>query len=170
MANSKCYYYFVEGQNEKKMIEILKTSFKYIVAGRVEVFNVIQEKLTKLRIMSLKPNTTVILVFDTDVMKTSTLLENIAFLNKEPNVKEVFCITQVKNLEDELIRSCKIRQIKELTGSKTNREFKRDMIKDNNFETKLKKFEFDFEVFWNSEDENFNIVKNDSSKIKKKSL
>ena len=45
----------------------------------------------------------------------------------------------MKNLEDELIRSCDIRQIKELTGSKSNKDFKRDVIKDNSFHKKLLK-------------------------------
>ncbi len=45
-------------------------------------------------------------------------------------VKEVICITQVKNLEDELLRSCDVKQIKELTGSKSNSNYKRDMLND----------------------------------------
>ena len=72
--------------------------------------------------MSLKMGTSVVLVFDTDTGNIDILRENIQFLRKEQNIKEVICITQVKNLEDELIRSCDIRQIKELTGSKSNKE------------------------------------------------
>lgn len=100
----------------------------------MDVFNVIQQKLTKLRLMSLKPDTIVILIFDTDNGESATLLENIKFLKQNTNVKDVLCITQVKNLEDELIRSCDIKQIKELTGSKSNKDYKRDLIKDNTFD------------------------------------
>ena len=44
-------------------------------------------------------------------------------------MSDVICITQVHNLEDELKRSCNIRQIKDLLGSKSNSEFKHDLIK-----------------------------------------
>ena len=116
--------------------------------------------------MSLKADTIVILVFDTDVGETDTLLENIKTLKKAQNVKDVFCITQVKNLEDELIRSCDIKQIKDLTGSKSNGDFKRDMLKDNTFDQKLQRHHFDFDIFWSSVDKNFRNVENDAAKVK----
>lgn len=166
MGKCRYYHYFVEGQDEEKIVKVLKTDLRCIVPGKVQVFNVIQQKLTKLRLMSLKPDTTVVLIFDTDKGKSSTLLENIKFLKKEVNVKDVLCITQVKNLEDELIRSCDIKQIKELTGSKSNKDYKRDIIKDNIFDQKLKKHKFDFELFWNSIDEDFKDIGNDAKKIK----
>lgn len=166
MGKSKYYHYFVEGQDEEKLLKVLKTDLRYIIPGKVQVFNVIEQKLTKLRLMSLKPDTTVILIFDTDTGKTSTLFENIAFLKKQPYVREVLCIMQVKNLEDELVRSCAVRQIKELTGSRTNAEYKHDMIKDSNFGKKLIKYQFDFQRFWNSVDEEFSAVRNDAAQIK----
>lgn len=39
------YHYFVEGNTEKRMVEILKTELQCIVPGRVQVFNVIQNEL-----------------------------------------------------------------------------------------------------------------------------
>lgn len=116
--------------------------------------------------MSLKPDTIVILIFDTDNGESATLLENIKFLKQNTNVKDVLCITQVKNLEDELIRSCDIKQIKELTGSKSNKDYKRDLIKDNTFDQKLKKHKFDFGLFWSSVDVDFKDIRNDAIKIK----
>lgn len=166
MANSKYYYYFVEGQDEEKLVSVLKTDLKYIISGKVQVFNVIEQKLTKLRIMSLKPNTIVILIFDTDSGNSEILLENIKLLQKETNVKEVICITQVKNLEQELIRSCNIKEIKELTNSKSNKDFKRDLIKDTQLGKKLLNHKFDFDIFWASEDKKFQNVKNEAYKIK----
>lgn len=127
MRKNKYYQYFVEGDDEEKLIKVLKTDMQLIVPGKVQKFNVVEQKLTKLRLMSLKSGTTVVLVFDTDTGKSSVLKENIAFLEKESAVAEVLCITQVKNLEDELKRSCNIKQIKELTGSKSNSDFKRDL-------------------------------------------
>ena len=166
MANSKYYYYFVEGQDEEKLVSVLKTDLKYIISGKVQVFNVIEQKLTKLRIMSLKPNTIVILIFDTDSGNSEILLENIKLLQKETNVKEVICITQVKNLEQELIRSCNIKEIKELTNSKSNKDFKRDLIKVTQLGKKLLNHKFDFDIFWASEDKKFQNVKNEAYKIK----
>lgn len=160
------YHYFVEGEDDAKVINILKTDLRLIIPGKVQIFNVMQEKITNPRLMSLKADTIVILVFDTDVGETTTLLDNIKILKKAPNVKDVYCITQVKKLEDELIRSCDIKQIKDLTGSRSNGDFKRDMLKDNAFAQKLKKHHFDFNIFWNSIDKNFCNVDNDAAKVK----
>lgn len=166
MGKCKYYHYFVEGENEEKIVQILKTELQLIVPGKVQVFNVIDQKLTKMRLMSLKACTTVILVFDTDTGNTSTLIENINFLKKQAAVKEVICITQVKNLEDELIRSCDVKQIKELTGSKSNSNYKRDMLNDSNFAKKLQKHKFDMGKFWSTVDEIYKDIGNDAYKIK----
>lgn len=166
MGKCKYYHYFVEGQDEEKIVKVLKTDLQCIVPGKVQVFNVVQQKLTKLRLMSLKPETTVILIFDTDAGNPSILLDNIKFLKSNCNVKDVLCIMQVKNLEDELIRSCDIKQIKELTGSKSNKEYKHDLIKDSNFNRKLIKHNFNLELFWNSVDETFGNIQNDAEKVK----
>ena len=119
MRQSKYFHYFVEGDDEEKIIDTLKTEMQLIIPGKVEVFNVVERELTRLRLISLKKGTTVVLVFDIDTGKIDTLLKNIAILKRESAVSNVLCITQVQNLEDELIRSCDIRQIKELTGSKS---------------------------------------------------
>lgn len=167
MGENRYYHYFVEGENEEKIVRILKTDMRLIAPGKVEIFNVVERKLTKLRLMSLKKNTTVVLVFDTDTNQTATLWENIDFLNKDSSVKEVLCITQVQNLEDELKRSCNITHIKELTGSRTDSEFKHDMLKDSQFAKKLKIHKFDFEKFWNTAAKNnFSGIQNDAEKIK----
>lgn len=162
----KYYHYFVEGEDEEKIVKTLKTDLQMIAPGKIQKFNVIQEKLTKYRLLTLKKGTIVVLVFDTDTGNISTLLENIEFLKKENTVKEVLCITQVKNLEDELIRSCDIRQIRELTGSKSNKDFKRDVIRDNSLHKKLLKHKFDFEKFWTSADAAYKCINNDADRIK----
>ena len=161
---NRYYHYFVEGEDEEKIVKSLKTDLQLIVPGKIQKFNVIQQKLSKL--MSLKKGTIVVLVFDTDTGNTSILLENIKFLKGESTVKEVLCITQVKNLEDELIRSCDIKQIKELTGSKSNKDFKRDVIKDNSFHKKLLKHNFNFQKFWISSDAAYKCINNDAERIK----
>ena len=99
MMSGITYQYYVEGQDEKKLVDTLKSN-GYIVSGKVEVFNVLQEPFTLLRIRPLKQNTVVILIFDTDVEMVEVLIENIKFLKRQKNVKEIWCVTQVKNLED----------------------------------------------------------------------
>lgn len=79
----KYYHYFVEGENEEKIIQVLKSDLRMIEPGKVQKFNVIEQKLTKLRLMSLKPGTNVILVFDTDTGNAETLQKNIEFLQDQ---------------------------------------------------------------------------------------
>ena len=160
------YHYFVEGEDDRKVVNTLKTDLQWIKPGKVQVFNVIEEELTSLITRTLKPGTIVVLVFDTYTGKKNTLLKNIRFLQKDSNVKQVLCIMQVKNLEDEFLRSCAISQIKELTGSKSNSDYKRDLLRQSNLADKLKKHQFQFEKFWNSSDKVYESICNDSAQIK----
>ena len=160
------YHYFVEGEDDRKVVNTLKTDLQWIKPGKVQVFNVIEEELTSLITRTLKPGTIVVLVFDTDTGKKNTLLKNIRFLQKDSNVKQVLCIMQVKNLEDEFLRSCAISQIKELTGSKSNSDYKRDLLRQSNLADKIKKHQFQFEKFWNSSDKVYESICNDSAQIK----
>ena len=160
------YHYFVEGEDDRKVVNTLKTDLQWIKPGKVQVFNVIEEELTSLITRTLKPGTIVVLVFDTDTGKKNTLLKNIRFLQKDSNVKQVLCIMQVKNLEDEFLRSCAISQIKELTGSKSNSDYKRDLLRQSNLADKLKKHQFQLEKFWNSSDKVYESICNDSAQIK----
>lgn len=160
------YHYFVEGEDDRKVVNTLKTDLQWIKPGKVQVFNVIEEELTSLITRTLKPGTIVVLVFDTDTGKKNTLLKNIRFLQKDSNVKQVLCIMQVKNLEDEFLRSCAMSQIKELTGSKSNSDYKRDLLRQSNLADKLKKHQFQFEKFWNSSDKVYESICNDSAQIK----
>ncbi len=168
MGKYRYYQYFVEGECEEKVIKTLKSDMQLIVPGKVQKFNVVQNKLTEQRLMQLKPGTAVVLVFDTDTLNSKILEENIEILQKEQSVKAVLCITQVKNLEDEFVRSCDIKQIRDLTGSKTNEEFKHDMQKVNNFDVKLTQHKFDFNKFWAMEAGGvFSGIKNSAGSIKK---
>lgn len=47
------YHFFVEGEGERAIINTLKTDFQCIQAGKVDVFNVIQNKLNKNILMKL---------------------------------------------------------------------------------------------------------------------
>ena len=92
MGNRKYYHYFVEGANEEKILNVLKTDLRLIQPGKVQIFNVVEQEFTKPRFMSIKNGTVVVLVFDTDTGKISTLLSNIKFLKKIHSIVEVICI------------------------------------------------------------------------------
>ena len=144
------YYvqYYVEGENEEKLLAVLKTDMQLIVPGKISKFNVVQNKMNTARLMNLRQDTTVVLVFDTDTDNIDILLENIRILKGSPLVRSIICVTQVRNLEDELIRSTDIRYIRELTGSKNDSEYKRDMIKVSNLASLLERHGFKIENFW----------------------
>ena len=68
---------------------------------------------------TLERETTVVLVFDTDVEKVNILDENIKIIKNSNNVRDIICIPQIKNLEDELIYSTNITKIIDLLESKS---------------------------------------------------
>lgn len=139
MAKNKNYQYYVEGEDEKCIINTLKAELGCIVPGKVEKFNVVQNEFTVGRLRTLKMGTVVVLVFDTDTDNSIILQKNITFLKKQSAVKEVVCIPQIYSLEDELLRSCQIKKIEELTKSKSKKDFKGDLIKCCNLAERLKK-------------------------------
>ena len=161
------YQYYVEGEDEKNLLNVLKREFQCIESGRVDKFNAIQERFTVLRIRPLRQNTVVVLVYDTDVAKTDILRQNIDFLKDQSAIKKVLCVPQVKNLEEELLRSCQIRKIEELTGSCTKKDYKREFIQCTNLGARLKQYGFDIANFWSSiPAEPFHVFGNDSAGIK----
>ena len=72
--------YFVEGEDDKKMIDTLKTQMGLIKPGKVQVLNVVTEEITDLRLRALSPGTTVVLVFDVDAGNVDILGRNIKSL------------------------------------------------------------------------------------------
>ena len=71
------YQYFVEGDDEKRLIEVLKTDMRLIQPGKIQVVNVVQERLTDLKLRVLSEDTILIFVFDTDTGNIDILNENI---------------------------------------------------------------------------------------------
>lgn len=83
-------------------------------------------------------------------------------------LKMFICIPQVKNLEDELIYSTKIKKIKDLLESKSDDYFKRDFMRCNNLIKKLEEKEFKISKLWSRNAVDiYEKYKNDSEKIKK---
>ena len=165
MTNANVQYY-VEGEDERKLINVLKTDLQMIIPGKVDVFNAICQNITKARLISMKPKTIVVLVFDTDVGNKDILLRNIDAFKKCKNVIDVILIPQNKNLEDELVRSCNIKEAKELLGSQGKHKFKSDFIKASNLPSKLKEKGFNIKKLWGSDGTgSFMGIKNGSNKI-----
>ena len=168
MSKNAIYRYFVEGESEQVLINTLKTELGLIVPGKVEILNVVQKKINKNWLRTMKPRTTVILVYDTDIEKADTLEKNIELLKQCAAVKEVWCIPQVKNLEEELVRACNIKNVKELTGTKTIQDHKKAFINSSNQSHMLKRNGFDIKKLWSKVPDNaFAQFGNDSEKIKK---
>ncbi len=162
------YQYYVEGEDEKRFLEVLKTDMRLIVPGKIQVVNVVEESLSDLRLRILTKGTILVFVFDTDTRNFSILNSNIIKAKNSSNIKDVYCVTQVKNFEDELVRSTNLTKIEDFTRSQSKKNFKRDFIRDKNIKQKLYNYEFDFEKLWiKTPPKPFDTIVNCSSKIKK---
>lgn len=140
--------YYVEGEDEEKLINTLKTDFGAIRPGKVQKLNVVECELTNARLMTLCPGTMAVLVFDTDTGHADILNRNLERLKRCSAVSEIVTIPQVPNLEQELVRSCDIKRAVELLGSKSKKEFKADLIRVTNLANKLREHHFDINQFW----------------------
>ena len=60
------YIYYVEGQNEKKLVDVLKSEFQWIANGKVFVHNVLTRPIPRASLRQIKNNTIAIFLFDTD--------------------------------------------------------------------------------------------------------
>lgn len=164
---SKNIIYYVEGEDEQKLIETLKTGLRVIKPGKVQKLNVMQKLITPARLRTLKPQTMVVLVFDTDTKTLDVLKKNIEILESCTAISEIITIPQVHNLEEELVRSCNIRKITELLNSKSNTEFKSDFIHVSNLDQKLSEHGFNINILWSKQPESpYDKIHNQSEKIK----
>lgn len=161
---SKFVQYYVEGENEERLIQVLKNELRVIRPGKVQKLNVMQDPLSDARLMTLKSGTMAVLIFDTDIGYTAMLGENLERLRKCPAVTEIVTIPQVPNLEGELVRSCDIKQITDLLGSKSKAEFKTDWLRTKNLAAKLKEHRFDIGQFWRQQPP-YQHIANESRKI-----
>ena len=167
--NTGLFQYYVEGENEKKLINVLKTNMRLITPGKVETLNVTQEKLSDMKLRTLKFGTILVFVFDTDVGQPTILNENIIKAKNSSNIKDVYCIPQVKNLEDELVRTMELKDIKELLNSNSSKDYKRDMLreKDENLKSKFESHNFDIQKLWaKNPGIPYDMIPNNSDKIK----
>ena len=167
MMKNAIIQYYVEGENEKKIVSVLKSDLGYIKPGKVQILNVTQSQITKAHLRTLKKGTIVVLIFDTDTGQINILNQNIKVLKSCNSVSKVITIPQVPNLEGELVRSCNIKSALELLNSKSKKDFKSEMIHTTNLDVKLKKHEFKLSKFWNKDPEKpYNHLKNGAEEIK----
>ena len=166
---TKYIQYYVEGPDDKKVIDTFKTKMRIVKPGKVDVLNVVTERITDLRLRNLSPGTMVVLVFDVDAGSRDILNANIQKLENCQAVTEVVTIPQVPKLEIELVRSCNIRQIKELLNSRSNDDFKRDVMRVTNLDTKLREHQFDIDHFWSATPTPpYQDIPNQAAKVKMK--
>ena len=92
-------HYFVEGENERKLIETIKN--KYLYSGKIKIINTIQNKVPNSILRTLERETVVVLIFDTDVEKIDVLDENIK--NDFNNCKNL-----MKKLEEKKFKISKL--------------------------------------------------------------
>ncbi len=164
---SKFIQYYVEGEDEERLLHVLKADLQVIRPGKVQKLNVVECELTNARLMTLRPGTMIVLVFDTDTGYIDVLNKNLEKLKNCSSVSEIVTIPQVPNLEGELMRSCCIKNVTELTGSKSRKDFKADFIRTKNLAGKLTEHQFDIRQFWCRQPENpYHNIVNQAEKIK----
>lgn len=107
---AKPIHYYVEGECEEKLINALKVGRdNKIAAGKVEVFNIIQSPLSRMRAAMLRRGTIVILVYDTDVLKTDILKRNVKIL-KESGASAIYHVQSLQNFEDEIVYATSLQE------------------------------------------------------------
>ena len=159
--------YFVEGECEKKLLNALKASPNLILPGKVRVFNVIQDVLTGSHLYSIKEGY-VVFVFDSDVKTVEKLKQNIEKVRKYCPQKTVtlLFLVQLKKLEDELVRATDVNKIEELTGSRSEKDFKSDFLALKDLRLVLNKHGFKIEKLWTQPvPEPFNFVEQGTERI-----
>ena len=77
---SKYVQYYVEGKDEKRLIDVLKTELGVIRPGKVLTLNPVAEEITQLQLRTLQTGTMAVLVFDTDAGNVEILKNNIKTL------------------------------------------------------------------------------------------
>ena len=146
--SSTIIHYLVEGQNEQKVVNTLKNELQLIRPGKVSVLNVVEHQISDAFLLTIQQGTIIVLLFDMDTEQTAILKSNLGKLKGCPRVKEIVTIPQANNLEDELKRSCNLKNIQDLLNSHSKADFKRDLIKVTNLGAKLKQHNFNINLLW----------------------
>ncbi len=158
--------YFVEGESEENLVETLKKQ-DMIIVGKVHKINVTQKQIKTSKIRTIRQNSIVVFVFDVDRGGKDKLIQNVNAISKYCKPKDIVLITQVNNLEDELVRSCNIKRAEEFFNSRNLKEFKKNFKNSRNLYLELDKKGFDFTKMWVTKPKNeFSDIDNNGIKIK----
>lgn len=162
-------FYFVEGKCEVALLQALKESPEKIIPGKIKEFNLIQKIIPKSILISIRPETKVVFVFDTDVPVTQQLRNNINQVKKFCPKVEIVFLPQVKNLEDELERCTDVSRVSDLTQSASKKDFKRDFCAKKNCRAILDRHNLDVSKLWMTTPPNeFSFISSNGDKIKVK--
>lgn len=121
--------YFVEGFCEKQLVEALKLPPAKLIPGKVVVFNPIQKRLPMSQLLTIRPNSIVVFVYDTDVQEVDILRDNILLIRKYCERVRLVHLMQVPNIEGELVRCTDVKSVLLLTKSRANNDFKSDFCR-----------------------------------------
>ena len=151
------YYYFVEGECEKVLLKAfmhVEDSEYYICPGKIEVLNVICDKISPAKARTLKKGSKVVFVFDIDIKKTDLLENNIDTIVKYSSIdySDILLVQSCKTLEDEIVYACKdIYDINKLLGTTSKEDFKKKLIKHKDIVSRLKNVGFQLDKMWSRE-------------------
>lgn len=140
--------YFVEGDCEKKLIDDLKR-VSILPPGKTVVFNVLTKVISKSRLMDIHSGSIVILVFDTDGEQDISILKrNIELFEKHVNNVRIINLISVRNFEEELIKTTRIKRIEDLTNCRSSSDFKSSFLRLKSCLPVLEKNGFDIKKMW----------------------
>lgn len=174
----KLYQYYVEGECEKNFIVSFthaKNSEYILHPGKVEKLNPITSKISDTKARTIKRDTRIVFVFDTDVENTSILEENIKTLNRIARVdtKDIIFLMSIKKFEEEIAFSCSdihdVKGLIKLFNSQGTSSLKTDLANCKNLEDKLKQAGFDIKLMWSRDaKEPFDKYSNGGKQVKVK--
>ena len=141
-----------------------------ILPGKSKKLNVVQSLIPKSILLGIKPDTNVVLVFDTDVIiNLDVVKKNIGNIKKYCHGVKIIYLLQVKNLEEELVHCIDVKSVIELTKSKSLSNFKADfrMMKQEQCRRTLDKHKIDVDRLWTTvAPDEIDFVERNSSMIK----
>ena len=153
----RLFQYYVEGECEKNFIISFahaKNSEYVLHPGKVEKLNPITSKISETKARTIKRDTKIVFVFDTDVENTSILEENIKTLNRIARVdnKDIIFLMSIKKFEEEIAFACSdihdIKGLIKLFNSQGETALKTDFANCKNLEDKLKQAGFNIKLMW----------------------
>lgn len=113
--------YVVEGEIEERFIKGLR-AMNRIIPGKIEVFNLMQQRIKSSSGLMTFHYEKVFCVIDTDILRScelNNLKSNLEMLS-EISKKQIFLLVQNKNFEDELMFMAFVNNLQMLLGLKYN--------------------------------------------------